>query len=99
MRRLTLILVIMVVLVGIAPTDAQDNVAERNKDAVREALAQLSAGSVDGFFKLYADHFQANQGDATLYDTTTEDWVPVYERSRRCDPRASGHTCGAHCPG
>ncbi len=72
-RRMVLVMVIVVVMAGMAPTHAQDDAAYRNKAAVREALAQLSAGNVEGFFQLYADQFQANQGDAALYDTTAED--------------------------
>ena len=82
MQRSKLFSVLLVALLLVTsvtfllPASAQENTAQRNKNAVREALAQASAGNIDAFLQLYAEQFQMNQGDATLYDTTPAEITP-----------------------
>ena len=70
---LTLMMLIAVVVVPLAPTAAQEDVAARNKQAVIDALDAANSGDLDGFWELYADPFQMNEGDAVLHDETVAD--------------------------
>lgn len=69
----TLVMLIVVVAVPISPTAAQDDVAQRNKQAVIDALDKANAGDLDGFWELYADPYQMNEGDAILHEHTIAD--------------------------
>jgi predicted ester cyclase len=71
---LTLMILFVVAVVPLAPTAAaQTAVAQRNKDAVRAAIDKLNAGDFDGFWTIYADPYQSNEGDAILHDEAIAD--------------------------
>ncbi len=70
---MTLAILIAVVVVPLAPAAAREDVAQRNKQAVIDALDKANSGDLDGFWELYADPFQMNEGDAILHDETIAD--------------------------
>ena len=70
---LTLMMLIAVAVVPLVPVAAQEDVAQRNKQAVIDALDAANSGDLDGFWELYADPFQMNEGDAVLHDETIAD--------------------------
>ena len=68
-----LIMLLAVAALPLAPAAAQEDVAQRNKQAVIDALDKANSGDLDGFWELYADPFQMNEGDAILHDETIAD--------------------------
>ena len=76
MRRSTFILSVLLVglflLSGIV-TVAQEDVAQKNKQTLLDAIAAYNAGDLDGFYAMLADPFMMNQGDATLVQATHAD--------------------------
>jgi hypothetical protein len=73
---LTLIMLLAVSVLPLAPAAAQEDVAQRNKAAVRDALAKLNAGDVAGFYQIYTDPYQMTEGDAVLHEETIEATAP-----------------------
>jgi predicted ester cyclase len=71
---LVLMMLVTVVALPLAPAAAQEDVAQRNKAIVLDAIAKLNAGGFDGYFEMYADPFQSNEGDAVLHDENVADW-------------------------
>jgi predicted ester cyclase len=71
---LTLIMLLAVAALPLAPAAARDDVTQRNKAIVQDAIAKLNAGDLDGYFEMYADPFQSNEGDAVLHDENVADW-------------------------
>jgi predicted ester cyclase len=70
-----LIMLLAVAALPLAPAAAQEDVAQRNKATVIDAIAKLNAGDWDGYFEMYADPFQSNEGDAVLHDENVADWT------------------------
>lgn len=67
MRHFTFLLIIFLFVLPVA---AQEDVAQRNKEAYRDALSQASSGNPVSLFQLYADPYQSNQGGVTLQETS-----------------------------
>jgi predicted ester cyclase len=70
---LILVMLLAASVMPLVPAAAQEDMAQRNKAAVQDALAKLNAGDVDGFYELYADPYQMNEGDAILHEATVAD--------------------------
>ena len=75
-RRMVVIMLAILVVVGIAPANAQDDATYRNKAAVRELLAQLSTGNVDSLVQHFADPFRMNEAEPRLVEASPQDLVP-----------------------
>ena len=71
---LIVMMLVAVVALPLAPAAAQEDVAQRNKATVTDAIAKINAGDLDGYFAMFADPFQSNEGEATLYDENVADW-------------------------
>ncbi len=57
---------VMLALIGGMAVHAQADNAQRNKELVRSAMAQLSTGDPSAYYALFPDEFMMNQGDTNL---------------------------------
>jgi predicted ester cyclase len=70
---LIVMMLVAVVALPLAPAAAQEDVAQRNEAIVLDMIDKLNAGDFDGFWAMYTDPYQMNEGDAELHTETIED--------------------------
>jgi predicted ester cyclase len=67
MKRLfSISLLILFLAVFTFPATAQENVVERNKETLRNGIAEFNAGNPQGLYNIFPEEFLMNQGSATL---------------------------------
>lgn len=74
----TMFVLLVLVVVGVWSVSAQEDPAQRNKQAFLEMTAQYNAGNREAFYNLLTDPFMMNQGDHILASTTPDD-VRAYD--------------------
>jgi predicted ester cyclase len=70
---LTLIMLLAVAALPLAPAAARDDVMQRNKATINDAIDRLNAGDFDGFWAMYTDPYRMNEGDAILHEENIAD--------------------------
>lgn len=75
MRRsiVSLMLLSLVLILSSMSVLAQEDNAQRNKQIYLNVVSEYNAGNREAFYSMVTDPFMMNQGDATLYETSSDE--------------------------